>query len=161
VGIRETLNEKPALTTGITIGIIVLVLAIILFQMRRGGGSTSGGGAGVTGKSFFSTDDGATYFPEDSSKIPPFDYKGKTAVRAYVFSCDGKPFVAYLQRYTPEAKKQLEAGQARGPGTVVIGAETGAEVKAPRKGDWVKSSDPKGQALMRPQCSGTLDVVSP
>ena len=60
-------------------------------------------------------DDGATYFPDDANKIPPFTKDGKEAVRARVFSCDGgkTKYVAYLERITPKAKAAIDATALR------------------------------------------------
>jgi hypothetical protein len=37
VGLRETLNQNPAVTTGATIAIIALALAAIVWQLNGGG----------------------------------------------------------------------------------------------------------------------------
>jgi hypothetical protein len=63
---------------------------------------------------FFSDDDGQTWFKDSFYQVPPFDHNGKTAVIAEVYSYDNgsKEFCAYLAKYTPEAKKKLEAALA-------------------------------------------------
>jgi len=162
VGIRETLNQNPAITTGATIGIIVLTLVLVLY-LSMGGGPSVGGQ--VSAKAFFTIDDGKNYFVDDAAKIPPFDYQGKQAVRAYVFSCNGTKKVEYLQRYTPEAKKKLEAATAN-KGRPDFGIMdqvqfTGVEVKKPGDKDWVKQNDERAVKVMQPQCNGTLELVSP
>jgi len=159
VGIRESLNKNPAITTGLLIGAVVLVIGFI-FLRSYGGGPDAPLGAS---KAFFTIDDGKTYFADDASKIPPFQKDGKEAVRAHVYSCDGKPMVVYLQRFTPEAKKRLEAAanNKAGPSTMAPVQFTGIEVKAPGGKDWVGQNDEKAIAIMKPQCNGKLDVVSP
>src|SRR5215210_5554852 len=82
VGIRETINKNPTQTAAITAGIIVLALILIIWQ------ACSGGGSGTIGKSYYTIDDGKTYFVDASNKIPPFMHEGKEAVRAHVFTCD-------------------------------------------------------------------------
>src|SRR5687768_16389120 len=119
MGLRETLNENPRITTGLTVALIVVVLAWLLWPS---GGGTGGGGAGGTGggggttQLFYSTDDGKTWFPDDAAKIPPFKKDGKDAVRAVVYKCDGKTFVNHLERYTPEAQKQMAAASNKSGG---------------------------------------------
>jgi hypothetical protein len=34
VGLRETINQKPSLITGITVGVIVVALALIIYTQR-------------------------------------------------------------------------------------------------------------------------------
>src|SRR5262249_33709623 len=48
LGIRETLNENPRFTTGLTVGIIVLVLGFLAWQIW--GGSPASGSGGPTDK---------------------------------------------------------------------------------------------------------------
>ena len=160
MGLRETLNENPRLTTGITVGIIVIVLAWILWP--RGGAQTGDGGGGVATQTFFTTDDGQTWFPDDATKIPPFKKDNKDAVRAVVYKCGGKTFVNHLERYDAAAQKALAANT--GSDAVMSDSlETGLEVKAPGGKDWVKITDPKAQPIMRPKCDDTsdLEVVRP
>ena len=162
MGIRETLNENPRLTTGITIGIIVLVLLVIAYQIFRGPGGEGGGTAGVT-QYYFTVDEGQNYFPDDRAKIPPFDSNGKEAVRARVFKGDGKTFVNHLERFTPDAKTQVEAitaakDKSSAPGgadPTAAGAimESGMEVKRPGDKNWVKQSDPKYSEVVKVRCN--------
>ena len=159
MGIRESLNEKPAITTGVTIGIIVLALAIMIYQFTGG----SAGASSTAGKVFFSDDDGKTFFPDDSSKVPPCDHNGKQAVRAYVFSCNGTKSVVYLERYTPEAKRRKEAALTSPKSPVPVADAllmTGVEIKAPGERDWIKQTDPRAGKIMQPKCSDP-EPVSP
>ena len=57
---------------------------------------------------FYSDNDGQTYFKDSVYKFPPFDHDGKTAVEAVIAESGGHDFVAYLARFTPEARKQLQ-----------------------------------------------------
>ncbi len=68
-------------------------------------------GPQIPTQAYYSVDDGQTFFADDINLVPPFEKDGKMAVRAHVFTCDGgkTPFVAYLERYTPEAKGKIEA----------------------------------------------------
>jgi len=113
MGIRETLNEKPQITTGIAAGIIGVAFLLILWQMF--GGSGGGGGGSLVTELWFTTDDGKTRFAASADSLAPFQKDGKEAVKINVFTCDsGKTtFVTYLERYTPDAKKKLEEIRAR------------------------------------------------
>jgi len=143
VGIRETLNKNPGLTTGATVGIILLALVFIIFQIR-GGGTPD-----IATEAYYTIDDGKTWFADDINKVPPFQKDGKDAYRVYVYKCaDGKEFVSHLERYTPEGKKAMEAAQKSTDGGNPVIMEdvmmNGMEVKDPGtdpvKG-WVKQSD--------------------
>ena len=156
MGIRETLNENPRLTTGITAGIIILTLIWILWSVFGGGGNTPT--AGGVGKVFFTDDDGKSWFPDDATKIPPFDHNGKQAVRAHVYKCDGKTFVNHMERYTADAKKKLEALQKKGgpiadPTLMESVQMSGLEYKSPGQGNWVRMTDPKVGEILKPKCS--------
>jgi predicted esterase len=51
---------------------------------------------------FFTNDDGRTYFPLEATYKPPFVKDDKTTVRAHVYAvAGGKPFVAYLSKFSP------------------------------------------------------------
>ena len=156
MGIRETLNENPRLTTGITIGIIVLVLAFIVWQIKGGSGSAEGGGGSGGSKFYFSDDDGKNYFADDITKVPPFDHGGKQAVRAHVIKCDGKTFVNHLERYTPEGKKKMEAMGGKPPAGDPTAVDqirsTGMEFKRPGDKDWIRGNDPRVGEVTRWQC---------
>ena len=169
MGIRETLNQNPGLTTGATAGIIILALGFIIWSNF----SDSEGGSAPS-KLYYTDDDGATFFPDDIRKFPPFDHGGKPAVRARVFSCDGgkTKFVGYLERYTPDAKARLEKAGAGKPGSAAdVGimedvSMNGVEYKKPKDtGAWLKQSDPKISKVMEVKCpDGTrekLEVMMP
>jgi hypothetical protein len=86
--------------------------------------------------SYFTTDDGKTFFAASGTNVPPFDYKGRTAVHAYVFESGGKRFVGYVERFTPEGHKAMVENRAS-PATLMYGRE----LKKPGSTTWVKSGD--------------------
>jgi hypothetical protein len=168
VGIRETLNENPKVTTGVTAAIVLIALVFIIYQLLPGRGVR------IPTEAYYTVDDGATYFADDIQKIAPFDHDGKPAVRAYVFKCgDGKPFVAYLERYTPEAKKKAEQIRDQmknaDPNTPPPGPQyeeimmTGVEVKKPGGKQWVRQMDyQRSQAVTSVTCpDGKTENLEP
>jgi len=114
VGIRETLNRNPAVTTGATIALIVIAVVVIVWQLMP----ARGGSAGPT-KAYYSVDDGKTWFADDYYCIPPYQHDGKEAVRAHVYQVgEGKAFVGWLEKYKDDVKPKLEkalAGKRQGP----------------------------------------------
>ena len=169
MGIRETLNQNPGITTGATAGIILLALIFIIYQLSGGSGPQ------IATEAFYTTDDGATWFADDAEKIPPFDKDGKPAYRVYVYKCaDGKEFVSHLERYTPDAKAKLEEFRTKGPeaaadpGVMEMIYMGGVEVKDPATGDkgWVKQAQFEQAAkITTPVCpdgsSESLEPVMP
>jgi|SRR3954470_6144982 hypothetical protein len=145
-GIRERLNERPAMTVGAITVLTIAALGFTVYQViashRR-----------IPLKSpdsYFSVDDGKTFFVASSDNIPPFDYKGKTAVHAYVFESNGKRFVGFLERYTPEARAKILAGQR----TAEV-ERFGREIKRPGQNNWVKTGDLAAEAKV------TMSIKSP
>jgi hypothetical protein len=126
VTLRERINKYPTQSAAIAAGGIGLALLFIIWQ-------ACGGKGGGVGRSYYSIDDGATFFIEASNKIPPFKHEGKDAVRAHVFKCsDGKPFVGYLEMYDPQTKKMMEDAMAGKAPPVAYAGYTGqAMVKKP------------------------------
>ncbi|HEV7302004.1 MAG TPA: hypothetical protein VGN72_21895 [Tepidisphaeraceae bacterium] len=169
MGIREKLNENPAITTGATIGIIVIALIFIGYQLF------SSDSAAIQTTGYYTTDDSspeaalAAMFSDDINKLPPFDKDGKPAYRAFVYSCDGgsTKWIAYLQRYTKEAQAKLEAARAKPegeqgePGMIEMLHMTGVEVKRPGTGTWVNQSNfEKSRDVTDIKCpDGTLDNI--
>lgn len=169
MGLRETLNRNPAITTGATIAVIVIALIAIFWQTFGGKGHS-----GPVTASFFTTDDGATWFSDSVDQIPPFMKDGKEAVRAYVFKCsDGKPFVAYLERYTPQAKKVVEQARIKAkenpkappdPALFAMTMQGGTEVKKPKDpSGWVQRSEYQkyGQVVQITCPDGKLEDLEP
>jgi hypothetical protein len=164
VSLREKLNERPSIVTGATLAIIVIAMGLIIWQVIRGNNLPPG-------KSYFTTDDGMSFFELTNDNVPPFKHEGKTAVRAYVFSCDGGKtrFVGFLERFTPDAKKTIEAALKHPNEDTIDGQgaiQTGAQVKLPRTGNddskWILRDSPEGQALMDSvKCEHETDVLEP
>ena len=110
-------------------------------------------------KSFFTVDDGKTFFELGSENVAPFDHKGKQAVAAYVFECNGKRFVGYLERYTSEARQRIIAGKGTPKDQI-----SGRELKRPGDATWIKSSDLAGVtkvAAIKCADGGTPEQVEP
>lgn len=149
MALRDTLTERPAVTNAITVVVILLAAAFIAVDVLRPRP------ASVEPQLFFTTDDGETYFPDSASHLPPYDVNGKPAVRAYVYACaSGKPFVAYLERYTPETVAKLSTEEARTKGLVdqeLVIAE-GTEVKRHGDKEWVLRRSDAGQRILDIKC---------
>ena len=166
MSLKETINKKPMLVSAVMLLIIAAAVYISVSSMRPNAARSYKASAAA----YFTADDGKTFFVDDATKIAPFKTAdGKEAVEAFVYSCDGDkdPFVAYMMRYTPEAKKGMEAARSRS--TVVEGRRTyasmqdrdqvafastvSAEIKRPGDSTWVSVRDPKSSAKIRePDC---------
>lgn len=104
MGIRESMNRHPQISTGLAVGILLIAIGFIVWTMA---GSPATDDSPL---SFYTTDDGKSWFADDANKLPPFDHDGKPAVRVVVFTYDGNttPFAGYLVRYTASAQAALQ-----------------------------------------------------
>lgn len=161
MGIRETLNKNQTLTTGATIGIIVLAIVVIVWQMLPERPQR------ILTKSYYSDDDGRTWFEESADKLAPFDHGGKEAVRAHLFRCgeSGEKFVGYLEKLHPEAKRRLDEFNSNpsNKGRVMPGQaemEEGARlVKRPGDKNWMPDTSPNAARITTIRCKdGTYAI---
>jgi hypothetical protein len=175
MGLRETMNEKPAVAAIVAGALIAVALGVILWSTGMiGGGGAPGGAEGIgDAKRYYTTDDGKTYFADSYNKIPPYEKDGKTAVLAKVFKDNdnnGALFVGYLTRHTPEAKRMMEERQKKGAAGdfgPIEAAGGGIEYKKPLTGDagWLRSGDPRVtqllESLKSPKGSQNIEEVFP
>jgi hypothetical protein len=141
VGFREQLNQKPIVTGGVILALVVLLLIYWVFSLVPRHPSSALGG-----EFYFTSDDGKTWFADDASKIPPFDHDGSQAVRCYVFKADDSPpFAGYLEMYTSAVHDYLTGG-TRGTGPPIIPSQ-GTLVKKPGAKQWVSELSPSGQKI--------------
>src|SRR5438477_7566485 len=104
MGVRETISNRRHWGIGAAVALIAVAVGAIVYQRADGTPERSTGM-----QAYFSIDDGQSYFEAPADSLPPFDHNGKPAIRAYVFKCDGKKFVGYLERYRPEARQAMAA----------------------------------------------------
>ena len=145
--VRAFLQQNPTASMVGTSGVILMALAA-MFMEQKGNAVPA-----APMQAFFTVDDGATYFADDINRIPPFLHDGKEAVSARVLEgATGRPFIAYLMRYSANAKANTErllAQQATGPGCMPTPGPSDIEVKKPLSGDvpWTPSSSPAATAI--------------
>jgi hypothetical protein len=157
MGIRDYANQHRGAAIGVASGMIVVAVVVAVLSTRDGASAENG----MTAKSFFSNDDGKTWFADNATMIPPFTKDGKEAHRAYVYRApDGTEFVAYLEKYTPAGKRAVEAALARPPEEqfdtdpyLADGAGDAVLVKKPGANAWINSADPRAAPV--------LSIVSP
>jgi hypothetical protein len=134
MGVRSWLNDHARAATGIGAAVVVLATGLIVVQLLANRQTLPD----KLPDAYFTVDDGKTYFAAGSENIPPFDYKGQKAVRAFVFECtSGKRFVGYVERYNSEAHAKLLSGKDVTPQVQMYGRE----LKKPGGNAWVKSGD--------------------
>lgn len=147
MGIRETLNKNPSITTGVTIAIIVVALIAIIYQAIGNRPNLK------PPRLYYTIDDGKTWFDEEANKIPPFEHKGGQAVRVYVYKCGekGQPFAAYMERYTADAAKKMAEFVKTGnddPMLIEQIQNTGVEVKKVGSSKWVLRHTAEGEKII-------------
>jgi hypothetical protein len=132
MGVRQWFNDNARLTM-LAVGVIVVAaVGIVVMQVMASRPKIRSG----LPDAYFSGDDGKTFFVANSTSVPPFDHKGKPAVRAYVFECGGQRFVGYLERFNAEAHKAMLNGSATPQHQIY-----GRELKKPGEANWIKSGD--------------------
>ena len=159
MGLRETINKSKPAAIAVTSALVVAAVGLTVWSNRKPERLTS---------AFFTTDNGATYFADDINKAAPFDHDGKQAVRAYVYNIDNKPTVAYMERYTAEARPAAEAILRKQDGSIQAQAEltnflqkgNPLEVKRPIDAKWV-SGNSKEAAQIRSSAGGGAPAVYP
>ena len=98
-------------------------------------------------------------FPASDLSVPPIDTKSGlgTGVRAYVFTCDtgSNPtnFIAFLETFTPEVKREVEEELKRGNGQMGIGfalerRRGGILVSSPEVEQWFPKFSQEGWQIM-------------
>src|SRR5450432_2046533 len=103
MSIRQKIFQNPRV--GMAVAGVAVVIGIISISLQMRNRSVPG----TVTESFFTVDDGKTWFTDSAANIPPYDKDGKQAVRAFVYRCaNGTQFVNHLERFKPEAKTALE-----------------------------------------------------
>ena len=100
MSLREWIDKHPkAISIAVAVVIAGSMFVVIReLNLRRSFKAPENG--------FFTTDDGATYFPDSLAKLPPFEHDGKEAVRPSWFPAMAAAcWVAYLAKYSPEGQE--------------------------------------------------------
>jgi hypothetical protein len=153
--VRDAMNERPALGIGVGAGVILIAIFFMFVRMHGGGAGTE-----LLPKSaWYTDDDGQSFFVDSADKVSPFDHKGKVAVRACYYTCDGgkTKFLSHLERFTAEGKKAAEETLAKGYKLIF---RNGVQVKKPGapESEWADLQSPQGQKIGRPTCpDGSTD----
>jgi hypothetical protein len=132
MGLRDKLNENSRLTITIVGLVAVLASGFVATQVLSGRRTA----LGKLPDSYFSNDDGKTFFSAASENVAPFDRDGKTSVRAHIFQCCDKRYVGYLERYNTDAHQLKLSGKGTNETEMY-----GREVKKPGDAKWVKAHD--------------------
>jgi hypothetical protein len=161
MSVREAINRSPRVAGTAA----VVIAAVAAFLILRG--PSQAGGTGIATEGFFTTDDGKQWFADSLERVPPFDRNGAQAVRAYVYRCDGKAFVGYLERFSPAGVQALadlkSRNELRNSQAVAAIYEAHVQVKRPGEAEWVPLNSPQGQALLVVRCPGgsVAEVTTP
>lgn len=125
LGIRETINKNPGISTAVVVCMVVVGLVAIGLELRGDDGKPPS-------KNFFTTDDGKTWFADSADKMPPFDHDGAKAVRCYVFKGKSGEFVGLMEKYSDNTLKDL----ARRDPKVPLHDAPPSMVKKPGEKNW-------------------------
>jgi hypothetical protein len=157
MSIRENLGKNRIVGVGIGVALLVLAASAIAVEFWPEKKPD-------LLMQYYTDDEGQTWFSDEVSNVAPFDHGGKTAVIAQLFTYDNgsKKYCAYLVKYTPDAKKRLDAAvadaKAKGqPASEIpllhdpLFMRSNALVKLPGSGhDWVPFLDPSAIQVFAP-----------
>jgi hypothetical protein len=132
IGAREWINQHPNVSVAGCVAIAVLAIGVVVAEVMAGRHKYPS----APPDSYFTVDDGKTFFAASSDNIPPFDYNGQQAVHAYVYHCGNQTFVAYMDRFTPRYHDYVVAH-----GLTPEAERWGRELKRPGESKWVASGD--------------------
>jgi hypothetical protein len=134
MSLRDTLNKNPAVVLG---AMAALLVAVLGWFFLTGGGS---GASGTTSPTWYTVDDGATYFADNPADPPPVETSRGLAVRAIVAKDaeTGEEFVHHLVKYSPEHREQLLQARATGDFSML----PPRLVKRPGDAEWLSTGDP-------------------
>ncbi len=167
------MNRSPSEKWKLAAALIILAIAVVGFVRFYKGNS-----AGV-GKAWFYDLSSRQLFIAPHDSVPPIQGNSgpeEDGVRAIVISANGdcadekSRIVAYLEKYTPELKRQVEARRTN-PAEASLGAPSIGRseaqglilVKRPDDADWHPMTSPAAQKILEvlstPGPDGKLPVV--
>jgi len=151
MGAREWLNQHPNVAIGGGITVVLVAIVCIVVEVRAGRHRYPAGPP----DSYFTVDDGKTFFVASSGNIPPFDYEGQQAVRAYVFRCGSQKFVGFMERFVPKYHDIVVA-----QGITPEAMRYGRELKRPGDAKWLLSGDLRAETKLTdvPCPNGSTDI---
>lgn len=151
IGAREWLNQHPYVAIGGGGVIVAMAIGLIVVQVM----ATRHTYPAAAPDSYFTVDDGKTFFAASSTNVPPFDYNGQQAVSAYVFQCGGQKFVGYMERFNTKFHDFVVAH-----GRTPEANKYGRELKRPGDAKWLQSGDLEKEGELEDiHCpSGSTDV---
>jgi len=147
MGIRETMNKRPAIAAGLAVAIAIVAVGFVIYQIKHSGPDSS-----VT--TYFTIDDGQSWFSDDAAKLTPFDKDGKQAVRVHLYKTPGgKIFVGYMDKYSDSVKKQIEGNRANHIPSMDLLDPENMLVKKPGAGSkWIGPRDPESEKVRQVTC---------
>ena len=145
--VRAELHSKPALTMGLCVALALGAFFFLFYRVKGSGPSVH---YTVLGD-YYTADEGQTYVPDVWALIPPFDRDGKTWVRLYLFTTDGKtPIMGYLEKYDPAVQAELlkmDEPRFQWARMNELG-DRALLVKRPGDANWVAKESPEGAAII-------------
>jgi hypothetical protein len=137
MNVRESLNSHQGVWAAVAAVAVLGCGWMIFHQMHPPGDPPP-----IT--VFYTDDDGATWFADSPSNVPPYDHNGKQAVRCSVYEGGGKTFVGYMKEFSPPVAHKMKANL----GTTDTDLATGTLVKRPGDKNWIPMNDLRSQAIV-------------
>lgn len=151
MSLRDKLNENPAITTAVTLGVILCVLIFMVYQLGLFAGTRGDGGP----SKIFLSDDGTSYYAGTTQDLYTLGPDGQPKAQAHVYQYPGQaPQIWYLERLHPEAVKfykQMQAGHTPESMMMLESMQYNANyVRRPNEAQWYDRRSPEGVAIATP-----------
>lgn len=157
MSLREKMNDNPRVVGGIIAGLIVLMLVMFFWP---GGSDSDVAPTGAKG-SYFSEDNGKTFFVAAPGSIPgqAKGPSGQVAYVAKVWQYPGEaPVVGWLEHYTPKGITALQEfyGNSANKELPIEAANQDAErlLKRPGTEKWVRNGAPGASDIINGPAKG-------
>ncbi len=150
-----------------------LLLAVVLLAVAAGlAVRFFRAGDGVSERAFFYDESARKLFTAARTLVPPIrgtDGEEADAYRAVVVSTNGRPAdkkswqVAYLEKYSPELKRQLEAAQQGGASPSMGRSEASQHrfVRRVGEAEWHPLNSPEAEAILTAWATPGPDGITP
>ncbi|MGN6370950.1 MAG: hypothetical protein ACTHN5_22065 [Phycisphaerae bacterium] len=125
------------------LALAIVILSAVVYRLQ-----TAGTTPPPLPPTYYSADDGQTWFPSTKFQFAPFLQDGKEVTSANLFvGSDGKPFVGFLFKYTPEGQAMLSGFKSDSMAARQSAAQY-ALVKRPGDKDWVPADSSRGRQII-------------
>jgi hypothetical protein len=165
ISVRQLLERRQQIVLAVACVVIVGAIVSIYAQVR----ATAHPNVNMT---YYSDDDGKTWFEGPTFEITPFDHEGREAVGAMVYVANGRKYVGYLTRFSKRGAEIFQRLQSKAAGGAISASILAPlfadvslqEVKLAGPGNpWVNMRSREARPIVTPpnSPSGDVEIADP